>query len=114
MFGEGHDVSGDGVNPGIAVKGRDLDFLMVDAENGATESERTQALTSDLEPGTGSATEVENGGTGLDQLVLLLNLNQLEGGASHVAKPLSLLVVEIRRSTPTHLTPFTSSLNLRV
>lgn len=79
------DVSRDGLNPRIAVKRGNLDFLGVDAEDGAAAVEGTQALTSHLEPPSGGATEVENGGATVDYVVLLLNLKKLEGGASHVA-----------------------------
>lgn len=83
-MGERGDVSGDGLNPRIAVERGYLDLLCVDAEDGAAAAEGTQALASHLEPPAGGAAEVENGGARADNLVLVLYLKELEGRPSYI------------------------------
>lgn len=78
-----------------APRGPSPSALDIKADDHATLLERAEVLAGHLEPRAGGAPEVEDGGAWGDELVLLLYLDQLEGGASNVAEALRLAVEEV-------------------
>lgn len=95
LLHQSHHIGANGPDPRVTVRRWNLHLLDIDADDHPALLERTQVLARHLEPRAGGAAEVEDGGAGGDELVLLLYLDQLERGAGDVAEALRLAVEEV-------------------